>query len=101
MNDPRFLGDPALNAAAFKRQQHTLDRLIDETENLVMVHAPALPGRLRTAIGRSLAEMHGRVPPWVDQIARPVDMLDQLFMAEGRLRQRYYTDRCIELDDAG
>lgn len=84
----------------FRAQQHALDELIDEVESVVRAGARTLPGALRRRAELTLAAVHGQVPPWLGRVTAPTSLLDELFIAEGRLRQRYYVGVRLELEDS-
>lgn len=84
----------------FRAQQRALDELIDEVESVVREGARTLPGALRRRAELTLAAVHGQVPPWLARVTAPTSLLDELFIAEGRLRQRYYVGVRLELEDS-
>lgn len=84
----------------FRAQQRALDGLIDEVESVVREGVRALPGALRQRAELTLANVHGQVPPWLARVTEPARLLDELFIAEGRLRQQYYVGVNLELEDS-
>lgn len=84
----------------FRAQQHALDELIDEVESVVREGVRTLPGELRRRAELTLARVHGQVPPWLARVTEPTRLLDELFIAEGRLRQQYYVGVRLELEDS-
>ena len=64
-----------------------------------MAGSESVPEPLRQRAEVVMASVHGKVPPWLGLVTTPSGMLDQLLVAEGRLRQRYYVGVHLDLED--
>lgn len=84
---------------AFRERQLAIDELISAVEDVVAAGEPEIPRPLLREAWRLLALVYGTTPPWISDVDSPAALLDHLFIAEGRLRQDYYGENQVDLDD--
>lgn len=83
----------------FRDKQHRLDELVEEAEILVMTESRQLPGTLVEEAATAITAALGRPPVWVRDEITPLSLLDDLLVAEGRLRRQHYHTAFLEFDE--
>lgn len=83
----------------FRAKQHKLDELVEEAEILVMSESRRMPGELVDEAAAAITDAVGKPPAWVRAEITPMSLLDDLLVAEGRLRRKHYHAAYLELDE--
>ena len=85
---------------AFRARQRAIDALIGDVECLVAGNVSTLPAEVRHRAEPLVAIVDGGVPAWLGPGTTSSTLLNELFVAEGRLRRRHYVDLDLDLEES-
>jgi hypothetical protein len=83
----------------FRTRQHAIDRLVDLVERLLIAGADTVPSALSVRALRAIADVQGGDAGLSPARVTPTLLLNDLLVAEGRLRQQYYAFESLDLED--